>query len=234
MRSQTKRRFKIGLLITAAVLVAALVWAAWYWGLIPRKSYTAADFGIDTVHSAVDYNSNGVDDYTDILNGAKKDAGNHPRYNGAYYNGGYPPENIGVCTDVIWRAFREAGYALKDMVDADIQRRPDAYRHIEKRDSNIDFRRVINLRIFFTEYGQMLTTDVGDIAQWQPGDIVFFGNDRHIGIVSDKRNANGQPYILHNGGQPIREEDILSRSEVTGHCRFDASKLPAEILIAFE
>ena len=55
--------------------------------------------------------------------GARKDAEIHPRYNGAYYDGGYPPDDIGVCTDVIWRAFKNAGYNLKDMVDNDISKR---------------------------------------------------------------------------------------------------------------
>ena len=32
-----------------------------------------------------------------------------------------PPDTEGVCTDVIWRAFKNAGYSLKDMVDEDIK-----------------------------------------------------------------------------------------------------------------
>ncbi|MBQ8894987.1 MAG: DUF1287 domain-containing protein [Clostridia bacterium] len=228
-----RRIFKRGLPVAAVLVLIAVIWAAWYWGLIPRKTYTAADFGIDTAVSPVDYNQNGADDYTDLLRGAKKDAKAHPRYDGSYYEGGYPPENIGVCTDVVWRAFREAGYSLRDMVDADIEARPEAYPNIEKRDRNIDFRRVTNLRIFFSEYARTLTTDVGRIEEWQPGDIVIFGKDKHIGIVSDKRNKNGQPYILHNGGQPVREEDYLPRAEVMAHYRFDASMIPAELLKTF-
>ena len=228
-----KKIIKICLLCLAAFLLAVAVAAAWYWGLIPRRSYTAADFGIDTVHSSVDFNQNGADDYTDFLRGAKKDAKNHPHYDGSYYNGGYPPEDIGVCTDVVWRAFREAGYSLKDMVDADIAAHPSSYPHIKTQDGNIDFRRVTNLHIFFSRYGQTLTTDTEKIEEWQPGDIVVFSNDKHIGIVSDKRNKNGQPYILHNGGQPVREEDYLPRAKVTGHYRFDASLLPPSLLVDF-
>lgn len=41
-----------------------------------------------------------------------------------------------------------------------------------------------------------------------PGDIVIFGTT-HIGIVSDKRNKDGVPYLIHNAGQPLREEDAL-------------------------
>ncbi|MBR4073097.1 MAG: DUF1287 domain-containing protein, partial [Clostridia bacterium] len=155
---------------------------------------------------------------------------NHPKYDGAYQQGGYPPDNIGVCTDVIWRAFKNAGYSLKDMVDNDISARWDSYPLIKTPDSNIDFRRVRNLRIFFEEYAEILTLDTEKIAEWQAGDIVIFGNDKHIGIVSDKRNSDGKPYIIHNGGQPIREEDYLKRDIPTGHYRFNAEKIDKNIL----
>ena len=214
------------------ILISATLLTLNYFNLLPQKSYTADDFGIKTIHSKVDFNENGVDDYTDILLGARKDAENHPKYDGAYQAGGYPPDNIGVCSDVVWRAFRAAGYSLRDMVDNDIAERPEAYPHIEKPDTNIDFRRVRNLHVFFNKYAVSLTLDIDDIEQWQPGDIVIFDNDRHIGIISDKRNRQGQPYVIHNGGQPNREENYLARSKVTGHYRFDASLLDKTKLIS--
>lgn len=201
-----------------------------YFNLIPKSSYNAKDFHIKTVKSMVDFNGNGIDDYADILLGARKDAQNHPKYDGKYIDGGYPPENIGVCTDVVWRAFKNAGYSLKDMVDSDIAARPKAYPLIDKPDTNIDFRRVRNLRIFFDEYAVSLTTDVNKIEEWQPGDIVIFNNNKHIGVVSDKRTRDGITYIIHNGGQPNREEDYLKRSTVVAHYRFDASKIDKEVL----
>ena len=215
------------------VLLIALFCLLSHFNLIPKKSYTAEDFGIETIKSGTDYNKNGTDDYTDILLGARKDAENHPTYNGNYYDGGYPPDDIGVCTDVVWRAFKNAGYCLRDMVNRDIINRREAYPQIEVRDNNIDFRRVSNLQTFFEEYAQKLTTDTDEIAQWQPGDIVIFNGGKHIGIVSDKRNSKGQPYIIHNGGQPNREEDYFKRAEVYAHYRFDASKIDDEVLIAF-
>lgn len=181
----------------------------------------------------MDFDGDGLDDYADLLKGAKKEAKNHPRYDGAYYRGGYPPEEIGVCTDVVWRSFREAGYSLKEMVDRDIAAHPARYPHAEP-DPNIDFRRVKNLLPFFRAYGKELTTDIDRIDQWQPGDIVIFNNAGHIGMVSDLRNSNGQPYIIHNGGQYKREEDYLPRADITAHFRFDASCLPREMLVAFE
>ena len=117
------------------------------------------------------------------------------------------------------------------MIDNDIKRRPEEYKNIKTRDKNIDFRRVVNLEIFFDEYALTLTSDISEIEEWQPGDIVIFNNGKHIGIVSDKRNANGEPYIIHNGGQPNREEDYLKRGNVYKHYRFHASRLPNEISV---
>ncbi|MBQ6929446.1 MAG: DUF1287 domain-containing protein [Oscillospiraceae bacterium] len=233
-RKKTHRVLKVFASVFGGIILAVGIYFAVIFNILPEISFKAAFFDIDTVHSSVDFNNNGTDDYTDIMLGARKDAENHPRYDSSYWAEGYPPDDIGVCTDVVWRAFKNAGYNLREMVDKDIQLRPEAYTKITKRDSNIDFRRVVNLRVFFEEYGQKLTLDTNDIGQWQPGDIVIFGNDKHIGIVSDKRNIKGQTFIIHNGGQPNREEDYFKRGEVTGHYRFDASVVNKDILISWE
>lgn len=188
-----------------------------------KTEYYAEDFEIETIKSKTDYDKDGIDDYTDILQGAKAEAERKPTYKSAYYAGGYPPDTEGVCTDVIWRALRDAGYSLKDMVDEDIKQNTSEYPRVEgKPDPNIDFRRVPNLKVYFERNHIVLTTDLNKIEEWQPGDIVVFGT-RHIGIISDKRNKKGIPYLLHNGGQPIREEDILELynqyEPITGHFR---------------
>ena len=225
---------KLWWMLPLAAVLILLLWLAESWfGILPKPRYTAEDFNIQTVKSTVDFDADGIEDYADLLAGAKADAKNRPRYRSAYYQGGYPPENEGVCTDLVWRAFKEAGYSLREMVDADVRERPEAYPHIEKPDANIDFRRVTNLHIFFEHYAKAQTTDIDAIAEWQAGDIVIFGKNKHIGIVSDRRNAKGQPYILHNGGQFQREEDYLPRANVTAHYRFDASVLSEEA-IAFK
>lgn len=201
-----------------------------YWNLIPKKAYTAEDFGIETVKSQNDFNKNGIDDYTDILLGARMDAQNKPVYKSAYYDGGYPPDNEGVCTDVVWRGFKNAGYSLKDMVDEHIGKNLSLYpRTGGKQDRNIDFRRVPNLKVFFDNNAVSYTLDPYKISEWQPGDIVIFGkNYSHIAIVSDKRNSRGVAYIIHNAGQPVREEDALikysRRAPITGHYRFENIK----------
>ena len=222
--------------IVLCIVAAAGLWAADHFNLLPQESYTAEDFGIEVIESGMDYNGNGIDDYADFLMGAKKEAENHPKYNGAYFQGGYPPEDIGVCTDVVWRSFREAGYNLRDMVDADIEKRPEAYTEITEPDSNIDFRRVRNLKVFFEEYAVSLTLDMAELEQWQPGDIVIFGENEHIGIVSNLRNKDGRPYIIHNSGQPNRDEDYMKWSwlKVSGHYRFDAALIDDEVLSAWK
>lgn len=205
-------------IIIAVLILAVGVCLTNYWNLWPKKSYTAADFGIETVKSARDENDNGVDDYTDILLGAKEYVATDPKYKSDYYIGGYPPSGEGVCTDVIWAALKNAGYNLKDRVDADIAAHPEAYPDIQEPDPNIDFRRVKNLAVFFQRYAVSLTADVQEIAQWQPGDIVVY--TKHIAIISDLRNEDGVPYILHHAGQPILEEDALIRYEIVGHYRW--------------
>lgn len=198
-----------------------------YYSLLPKKSYTAEDFGITIVKSDIDKNQNGIDDYTDILLGAKAEAKRNPKYKSAYYSGGYAPLTEGVCTDVVIRSLLEAGYSLKDMIDLDIKNNTNLYPRVEGRpDPNIDFRRVKNLKVFFDRKLEVLTTSLLEIDKWQPGDIVIFGEDyTHIGIISDKRNKDGIPYLIHNSGQPKKEEDTLKRwsdsKTISGHYRFN-------------
>ena len=192
-----------------------------------KDVYYASDFNIKVVKSSNDHNNNGIDDYTDILIGARKDAEAMPVYRSAYYAGGYPPDDEGVCTDLVWRAFKEAGYILKDMVDADINKSSNDYPGLDEiPDPNIDFRRVVNLKVFFDKYATSYSLDIYDIEEWQPGDIVIFEPEyKHIGIISDKRNKEGIPYLIHNTGQMKREEDILLEyyqvRGITGHYRFE-------------
>lgn len=197
-------------------------------GILPHRTYTAEYFGITTITSSHDKDGDGVDDYTDILLGARADAENRPAYDPSYFAGGYPPDDRGVCTDVVWRAFRAAGYELKDLIDADIAANPSLYwRTGGTPDPNIDFRRVPNLMVYFDRYAESLTLDPAEIAAWQPGDIVTFGT-AHVGVISDKRNADGIPYLIHNSGQLRREEDALlrcdARNPISGHYRFSAGE----------
>lgn len=215
-----KKFLKTLALTILTIIIFIIILIAYY---IYKPAYTAEHFGITTIKSNSDKDGDGIDDYTDILLGAKAEAERKPKYQSTYYAGGYPPETEGVCTDVIWRALNDAGYILKDMIDEDIAQNVEEYPRVEgKPDRNIDFRRVPNLKVYFERNHITLTNDLTQIAEWQPGDIVVFGS-RHVGIISEKRNKNGVPYLIHNGGQPNREEDILEIynefEPITGHYR---------------
>lgn len=222
MKKFLKVLFMIIIMLLLIVIVAITTYVIWT--LQPNKQvYYAKDFKIEVLKSKKDEDGDGIDDYTDILEGAKIEAERKPRYNSDYYVGGYPPDEEGVCTDVIWRALKNAGYILKDMIDEDIKNNVDKYPRVNgKPDPNIDFRRVPNLKVYFERNQISLTTDLNKIEEWQPGDIVVFGKS-HIGIISDKRNKKGVPFLLHNGGQPIREENILEAynnfEKISGHYR---------------
>ena len=120
------------------------------------------------------------------------------------------------------------------LVDADIREQPQDYMVAEP-DANIDFRRVRNLKVFFSHTAAALTTDVSEIEEWQGGDVVIF--ERHIGIVSDRRNKNGVPYIIHHNDpwQAAYEQDILEKRtdivDITGYLHKSRKSGPAALSI---
>lgn len=66
------------------------------------------------------------------------------------------------------------------------------------------------------------TKDLSQIEEWQGGDIIVFKD--HIGIISDKRNKKGIPFLIHHAN-PIQvnyEEDVLElygQDYIIGHYR---------------
>ena len=221
--------------IFRALIFLGVILLPFYFGqarLLIYGAYSALafkDWYIPRVLCASDKNNNGVCDTDDFIAGGRAEAGRAPVYISSYYQGGYPPDYEGVCTDVIWRAFRDAGYDLKGMVDADIRANRGAYPRISGRpDPNIDFRRVPNLNIFFARHAQKLTTkiipgDKDNLALWQGGDIVAFKNPDHIAILSDQRNDEGIPLLLHNDGPFASEEDDFMNwyeRGIVAHYRF--------------
>ncbi len=154
------------------------------------------------------------------------------RYDGAYvsipYPGGDVPEGTGVCTDLVIRSYRVLGFDLQKAVHEDMTRAFGVYPKIwglSRPDRNIDHRRVPNLRTFLKRQGAEIPLD--DPLDWdafRPGDLVTFtvaGRLPHIGIVSDRRSADGaRPLILHNIGRGPELEDCIDAHELTGHYRF--------------
>lgn len=150
-------------------------------------------------------------------------------YDGAYRQIDYPmgdvPDDRGVCTDVIIRAYRKVGIDLQVLVHEDMRRHFSAYPKIwglHRPDRNIDHRRVPNLQRFFQRAGAELPISTSSAA-YQPGDLVTWrlpGNLPHIGIVSDRTvPGTARPMIIHNIGAGTTEEDALFAFPITGHYR---------------
>ena len=213
------RKLRIILTALALAIIALAVYLLYILNIIPHRKYSNEDFGITTYISALDQDGDGVDDQTDILQNVRVYIATNPEYKSKYYAGGYPDDEYGVCTDVVAQGLLHAGYDLQQLVDEDIAAHPDMY-EVEKADPNIDFRRVRNLLVYFKNHALSLTTDISQIDEWQGGDIIVF--KKHIGIVSDMRNRNGVPFIIHHANpyQKHYEEDILeNREDIVGHFR---------------
>ena len=213
-----KKTVVITLLALALILVG--IYSCYRHNIIPHKKYSNTTFNIQQYVSNTDKDLDGIDDQTDILKGVRSYVSTNPKYKSNYYESGYPDDNYGVCTDVVAFGLRSAGYDLMELVNEDILSHRDLYTTIETVNKNIDFRRVQNLSIYLKSNSISLTTDVSDIAQWQGGDIVVF--KKHIGILSDVRNKNGIPFIIHHANpfQLQYEEDILeNRNDIIGHYR---------------
>ena len=213
-----KKGIIVGFLITIVIIIIT-IYILLYNKIDIKNYYTNEDFNISNYISNVDKDGDGIDDQSDILQNVREYISTKPKYKSKYYDTGYPDDEYGVCTDVIAFGLLGAGYDLMELVNEDIVNHPLDY-DITNVDKNIDFRRVRNLKIYFDRKAISLTTDVNEIEQWQGGDIVVF--EKHIGIISDKRNKKGIPYVIHHANpyQLNYEEDILEhRDDIVGHYR---------------
>ena len=148
-----------------------------------------------------------------------------PRYEKLAYPGGDVPQERGVCTDVIIRAYRQLGLDLQALVHRDIAGHWNAYPKswgLKGPDRNIDHRRVPNLATFFTRQGASLPVGK-DPRAYRPGDVVTWDlppRMTHIGIVSDQRSPDGVPLMIHNIGSGTKMENMLFEFPITGHYRW--------------
>ncbi len=159
-------------------------------------------------------------------------------YNGSYVKIGYPwgdvPSNIGVCTDVVIRTYRKLGIDLQQQVHRDMSVAFNSYPNprkwgLSKPDTNIDHRRVYNLRAFFARRGAALPI-TRNPTDYKPGDLVTWmvGPDLpHIGVVVDRpsRADPRRKMIVHNIANGPQMEDILFRFRITGHYRYTPDKM---------
>ena len=199
-------------IVRGAMAGAALVAVAATVGAQPRSAEPRPAFVRDLIHAAVAQTAGRV------------------TYDGSYRRIGYPggdvPAHIGVCTDLIVRAYRAVGVDLQVRVHEDMTAAFASYPHawgLSHPDSNIDHRRVPNLQTYFRRRGaQRPVTD--DPGAYLAGDLVTWmlpGNVPHIGLVTDQRSPDGQrPLVAHNIGRGPQIEDMLFAFPVTGHYRY--------------
>jgi uncharacterized protein len=151
-------------------------------------------------------------------------------YDPAYLQIGYPngdvPSDRGVCTDVIVRAYRKLGIDLQKEVHEDMRDHFNLYPKnwgLSKPDKNIDHRRVPNLMVFFTRFGEAKPLS-NRASDYLPGDVVCWnlgGGTIHIGIVVNRRSSDGlRPLIVHNIGAGQVLEDCLFDYSIKGHYRY--------------
>lgn len=207
--------------------------------LLPR--YRLID--MDNIPITGDADSDGINDQKDIMQGAKDQLNNPARTirveegENNYFKNGNPPEDLAIPSDIIARAFLEAGFSLKDLVYEDIGNNFSEYpiKEIWGRsfcDPNIDYRRIQNLEVFFKRNAKVLdifinALDEENLISWLPGDVVFFDMDRdgfsdNVGIICDNTTRSGVPKVVYNYIDPgyTVENDILKEETITGHYRF--------------
>lgn len=144
------------------------------------------------------------------------------------YPGGDVPEDTGVCSDEIIRAYRAVGIDLQKEVHEDMAKNwleypPKAKWKQAHPDPSIDHRRVPNLMAFFSRRGEKLPISQRTEG-YSPGDLVTWdlgGDVPHIGIVVNVKSAeSGRWLIVHNIGRGPKMEDVLFAWKITGHYRY--------------
>jgi len=155
-------------------------------------------------------------------------------YDGSYFSMTYPngdvPADVGVCTDVVIRSYRQLGIDLQADVHEEMLLHFDSFPKnwgLTKPDPNIDHRRVPNLQTLFSRKGLVLPV-TADPADYVAGDLVTWmisGRLPHIGIIVDQRSEDGKrPLVVHNIGHGPKLEDILFDYPITGHYRYYGSR----------
>jgi uncharacterized protein YijF (DUF1287 family) len=191
-----------------------------------------------------DRDGDGLPDPLDVLIGAYKAELNADRYDGRYVRIRYPagdvPRELGVCTDVIVRAFRNAGFDLQQLVHEDIVRARQSYPTVSRPNTDIDHRRVKSLLPYFERHMLERSAALDDPSDpLRPGDVVFMDTfptrpgSEHVGIVSDARSGSGRALVINNWdtGSVTKSMDLLGHIAVTKRFRLPV-RLPTRGPIA--
>lgn len=184
-----------------------------------------------------DEDGDGIPDPLDLLLGGYKNRINAAPYGGGYilidFPGGDVPREMGVCSDVIVRAVRNAGLDLQAELQREIRRAPRAFPMVARANSHIDHRRVKTLLPYFERRWDQRRASLDDAGDpLRPGDVVFMdtfpgrsGPD-HVGILSDRRGPSGLPLVINSWTDGFRasEMDLLPGVPVTHRFRYPSAR----------
>ncbi len=155
-------------------------------------------------------------------------------YDGSVYNNiGYPggdiPSDRGSSADLIIRAYRSLGVDLQQLVHEDMEKNFYLYPQLwslKKPDTNIDHRRIPNLKRFFERNASQLPNS-RTTTDYQFGDIVIWrlpSGRSHIGIVVPGPGSHAKErWVVHNHSAspkgPEWTNDLLTYT-IVGHFRY--------------
>lgn len=153
-------------------------------------------------------------------------------YDSAYFKIDYPggdvPAHMGMAADLIVRCYRKMGIDLQEKVHEDMssnfRRYPDLWAS-NSPDSNIDHRRVPNLKCFFKRNGSSVYIS-SEGERYAPGDVVVWtplnASEMHIGIVVPGPSGEGtEPWVVHHFSDSVKWEEARF-IHVLGHFRYSA------------
>lgn len=156
-----------------------------------------------------------------VLTGARAEVARKTAYLETYQKIDYPngdvPAEIGVCTDLVIRSFRNAGIDLQKLLHEDRVANPKAYPthlwQLKKADKYIDHRRCQNLVVFFRRKAVAVPADAP--SKWKAGDVIFFTQKGHefpwhVGVLTGTNDKAGNPLMAHLF-PPTAAEDIATR-----------------------
>ena len=163
-----------------------------------------------------------------ILAHAKWQSTQDVTYDGSYriidYPNGDVPANIGVCTDVVIRAYRAVDIDMQQVIYEDVKDNLSYYypiyfkRGTAKADPNIDHRRVHIIRKFLNK--NYPDSKIKNSEPYLPGDIIVWGN-WHIGILIDEKvEGTDRYYAVHNIGAGPQKEDVYYDEYDIDHYRW--------------
>ncbi len=163
-----------------------------------------------------------------ILKGAKNEAAA-----GKNYKTNYPEPEAGTAVfhgaDAVFEAFLFAGIDLKALISEDMRQNITVYPGRimwDKIKADPDFieGQYNDITIFFDRFAEELTlrTDILSLHQWAPGDVVIWSykNAYHAGIISDRKDGAGTPYVIHSYPGYTAEEDVLNTWKIIRHYRY--------------